>query len=397
MEIAVAATTETDSQSILDVYATIKDRLSGTPSLLIVQSSVAYDIREIVTLLRSRDRPPCLLGYTSCRGVMTHEGVYMKNDVGLGMLGISDPEGGYGVGIIPIGENPGRDAARAVLDAVQQADRPGEVPSLVWLSSAPGHEEALISGIADVVGNNVSIFGGSSADNAMRGEWKQFTIDKVLDNAAVIAVLYPSTDVVTAYHCGYEPTDTKGVVTKAEKREVMEIDERPAAVLYNEWTDGIISDVLQEGGDILMKTTLYPLGRVKSHIRRIPFYVLSHPGEVTPHGGLTLYTDIKPGDELVLMHGTQDSLVSRAERVALSALKTYSLSDSDVAGALITYCAGCMLAVKERLNEVLKGIQSALPQVPFLVTFTLGEQGCFYRGDNLHGNLMISVLLFKKK
>ncbi len=97
------------------------------------------------------------------------------------------------------------------------------------------------------------------------------------------------------------------------------------------------------------------------------------------------------------MHGTVDSLISRAGRVAVSALETAQVDSTELAGALVVYCAGCMLTVQERLDEVVESFQKSLPDTPFLGTFTFGEQGCFLNGENRHGNLMISVLLLAKE
>ena len=65
----------------------------------------------------------------------------------------------------------------------------------------------------------------------------------------------------------------------------------------------------------------------------------------------------------------------------------------EVAGAIIVYCAGCMLAVKDNLTEVQRAIKAELGNIPFIITFTFGEQGCFIDGSNRHGNLMISAVL----
>jgi hypothetical protein len=39
-------------------------------------------------------------------------------------------------------------------------------------------------------------------------------------------------------------------------------------------------------------------------------------------------------------------------------------------------------------------MQALLPGVPFLTILTFGEQGFLHGGDNYHGNLMISAMLF---
>jgi len=411
MKIATSWTTNSDPVAIANAYENLVVQLGATPTLLILSCSAVYKVEEILTVLHSYTPQAPLHGSTSCLGVMTQAGAHTKDGCGLAMFGIQDPEGNYGVGAALIGEDPGAAAQRAIQAALDMANCPGAVPAMVWMTAAPGCEEALIAGIASVVGDDVPITGGSSADNTVTGQWKQFTQNNIFSNAVVVTALFPSTEVMFAFHSGYEPTDVKGIVTKAggfeatdEKgfatkangRMLLEIDDRPAAAVYNDWSKGLISDVLADGGNILSRTTLNPLGRIVGYIGNVPYYQLSHPDAVTKNGALSIFTNVTPGDEFVLMQGTIDSLVSRAGRVASSALETYSARPKDVAGALVVYCAGCMLTVQDRLNEVVDNLRSALPNIPFLGVYTFGEQGCFLSGENRHGNLMISVLLFSK-
>ncbi len=411
MKISTAGTTAIEPDKITALYESLTDELGTVPDLLIVSCSTDYDIGEILKIVRSRTPDPLVHGGTSCMGAMTEDGVVSENGRGLALMGISDPGGRYGVGASPVGDDPSGAAESAISAALEEAERPGEVPAMVWLTPVPGCEEAVIKGIGNIVGPDVPVVGGSSADNSVGGGWKQFTRDTVYGDGIVVTALFPSTELVFAFHSGYEPTRTRGTITRAGEKEpggnrrdaphagsrtLYEIDGKPAGEVYNRWVDGAITDKLKEGGNILQQTTLTPLGRIAGHIGEIPYYQLSHPETVTGDGALTLFSDIGPGEEIVLMRGTVDSLITRAGRVAVSALKT-SREDTDrVAGALIVYCAGCMLTVRQRLNEVVESFKTALPGVPFLGTFTFGEQGCFHTGENRHGNLMISVLLILK-
>ncbi|MCF6179684.1 MAG: FIST C-terminal domain-containing protein [Geopsychrobacter sp.] len=411
MKIATSWTTDLGIDSVLNAYENLVSQLDTEPTLIILSCSVAYDLEAVLATLRTHAPQVPLSGGTSCMGVLTQAGVHAEDGCGLALFGIYDPEGSYGVGATVIGEEPEVAAQQAIHAALEMADCPGEVPAMVWMSAAPGCEESLISGIGAVLGEDVPITGGSSADNQVQGDWRQFANDAIYSNAVVVTALFPSTEVMFAFHSGYEPTDVKGIVTKAggfeateekgvatraEGRILWEINGLPAAAVYNDWSKGLIEDVLTTGGNILGRTTLHPLGRIAGHIGDVPYYQLSHPDAVTENGGLSLFSNVAPGDELVLMHGTIDSLVSRAGRVASSALETYSAQPEDVAGALVVYCAGCMLTVQDRLNEVVDSLRNALPGVPFLGVHTFGEQGCFLSGENRHGNLMISVLLFSK-
>lgn len=411
MKISSRATTDVKPDSIVHLYEDLLSELGATPDFLVINCTVDYDSREILKRLKQRTPGTAIHGGTTCMGAMTQLGVASEDGTGFAMLAVSDPGGSYGVGASSLGDDPSAASQSAIKDALLQSGCPGEVPAMVWLTSAPGNEELIIEGIGELLGEDVPVAGGSSADNTIMGGWKQFANDTVYSDAVAVAVLFPSTEVMFAFHSGYEPTESKGIITKAggfeatgnkgvatdaNRRTLIEINNRPAAVVYNEWTGGTITEVLNKAGNILSRTTLHPLGRVAGNIGEVSYYQLSHPDSVTSDGAMTLFSEIQTGDEVVLMKGTVDSLISRAGRVATSALETNLTAPSDVAGALMVYCAGCMLTVQDRLDEVVESFRQALPGVPFLGTFTFGEQGCFLNGENRHGNLMISVLLFCK-
>jgi hypothetical protein len=275
---------------------------------------------------------------------------------------------------------------------LQNAGRMGETPDLIWLTAAPGHEEAVLQGIADVVGAHVPIAGGSSADNHVSGQWRQLANGALFNDAVVISVFFSSCELAYAFHSGYLPSDHHGVVTRADGRVIHEINGRPAAEVYNEWRHGAIYQALDNSGSILNLTTFAPLGVRAGDINQQNYYLLVHPLSVTPSKGLRLFAEIKAGDEVWLMEGSRDSLSQRAGRVAEAAVNASELRD--IRGALVIYCAGCMLGVYDNMTEVAAGVREALAGAPFLGAFTFGEQGCFMCGANRHGNLMISVVVF---
>lgn len=396
MKIATSWTTELHLNATIDAYNRLVEELGSSPSLLILHCSQVYETDQVLSALHSLAPNVPIHGGTSCLGVMTQAGVHVQSGGGFGLFGLSDPDGSYGVGAAEINDNPKGAAIKATESALKNACRCGEVPTLVLITAAPGFEEELITGIESVVGNRVPIAGGSSADNNVHGDWKQFANGQTYNNAIVVTVLFPSSEIMFAFHSGYEPANRSGLVTKANKRLLAEIDGRPAALVYNDWIGGLISDQISLGNCVMAQTTLHPLGRIVSQIGAIPCYQLSHPEKVHTDGTMSLFTDVSQGDRIVLMQGTIESLVTRAGRVVLSALETNSAAPEDIEGALILYCAGCMLVVKDRLNEVVESVRTALPDTPFLGAFTFGEQGCFTGGENRHGNLMISVLLFTK-
>lgn len=365
-----------------------------SPDLLLVHWSPPYDGPTIRHLLR-QEFPACRIhGASSCQGVMTEQGVVAQDQRGLGLLALSDPRGAYGVHGGELGPDPGYDAGQVVLAAIANAGRPGEMPDLVRISATPGCEEAVIAGIEEVLGSEVPIIGGSAADNQVSNQWEIISELGHWRQGLVATVCYPSTTVSFAFHNGYSPTAMRGRISKGSGRIIAEIDHRPAAEVYNEWTGGLIAAALPAGGSVLHATTLFPLGRVVGKIGGAPYYSLAHPDQVMADGSLRLFADLGEGEQVTLMQGTVETLISRAGRVAQSALQAGHLNPEEISGALVVYCAGCMLTVRHRIDEVVESLNQALGGRPFLGTFTFGEQGCFTGGENRHANLMISVIVF---
>ncbi len=396
LTISTQATTDPDSAAaIRKCFTDVREALGGEPSLLVVYPTVGHDLEAIAAGLREIAPGIPTHGATTCLGVMNDEGFSGNDGVGLGLFGLRDPDGDYGVAVRPLGDDPQAAGREALLAAIAAADREGEPPELVWIASEPGSEEAVLKGFKEILGVRVPIAGGSAADNDVTGGWSEIANGQVYRGVVVVTVMYPSTPLRFAFHSGYSATEHSGVVTKAEGRTLHEIDGRPAAVVYNEWTDGVIEEHLG-GGNVLSTTSLHPLGRVSGEHWGMPYHRLSHPDSVTPEGGLTLFTEVSVGDRLVQMVGTKEHLLTRAGRVAKAAMNSANLTTDALAGALVVYCAGCMLAVQDQIPEVAAGISAELGGRPFLGTFTFGEQGCFANHESYHGNLMISVVVFER-
>jgi hypothetical protein len=323
---------------------------------------------------------------------MTDAGDLTGAGTGIALLALDDPEGDYGSDLQPVADDA-RAAARAATEsALAKAGRDGEIPDLVWVTATPGCEEAVLAGIEDVIGGDVPIIGGSAADNTVSGNWYVLTGDRSHGAAVAVSVLFPSTDVSFAYLNGYAPTGHTGTVTRVEGRRLHAIDGRPAMEVYSEWTDGAFSTPAPGQADnILSDATFWPLGREVSRYRDIANYLLAHPAAANDDGSMDLFADLREGEMLTQMTGTAEALAERAGRVARQSLPP---NGDGIAGALMVYCGGCMLGIRDRMDTVLEGTRAALGPVPFLTFFSFGEQGRVIGGGNRHGNLMISCLVF---
>lgn len=390
MQIRTALSRVTDPViAIAELAKRLDIARQGRPAFLALHFGVGTSATGLADA--ARHLASAVHGGSSCLGIMTEAGVDIATGGAVGAFAIWDAVGSYGTASRDLGSDAGAAARQAIEAALAAADRAGEIPDLVWLTVAPGREEQVIEGIRSVIGLGAMIVGGSAADNDVSGHWAQFGPDATHQDGVVVSVLFPSTPFASIYQSGYAPTGASGVVTRAEGRRLYEIDHQPAAKVYHRWTGGAVPTAGDKDLSILADATLWPLGRVARHVAGVPFHLLAHPAVAHPDGSLDLFANLTNGDQIWQMQGSADSLVARAGRVAEQARK--GIAD-DPAGALVVYCGGCMLSVRDRMAEVHAGIDAALGSVPWMGVFTFGEQGVPAGGRAKHGNLMISCTVF---
>lgn len=382
--------------AMVDLVDQLAPSQTTPPDFVVAHMSVRHD-PEIVQAALSALGVPTVHGGSSCLGVMTQNGFAAADQAGLGLFAVWDAEGDYGSAVRSIGSSARAAASEAIKSALNDAGRPGELPDLVWLTAVPGQEEEVIAGFQDVLGDGIPIVGGSAADNSIAGDWFAFDTGIVETDGIAVSVLFPSRPISTAFQSGYAPTTKRGTVTRAEGRRLFEIDGKPAAAVYADWSGLDISpDENDAAAMILAESTLAPLGRQAGYVADVPFYLLAHPAYANSDGSIDLFANVESGEQVTLMTGAIESLTARAGKVAAMACDRSRLTKDDIAGALVIYCGGCMLAVKDHMHSVVEGIDEALGGAPFLGVFTFGEQGQVIDGQNRHGNLMISCVSFAR-
>lgn len=377
-----------------DCAAQIERAGLATPDFVIVHANCAISLEAVGRVLRERWRGVRLHAATSCLGGMTDAALAMAPNAGIALLAIVDPAGDYGVAAGPL-EGDARVAGQRLAQlALERAGRAGEVPALVLVCATPGDEETFLAGVRAGVGAGAPIVGGSAADNSIAGDWRILAQDRAIADAAVVSVLFPSVAVSTAFESGYAPSECRGVVTRAGRRTILEIDGQPAASVYERWTGGTVRRPVSDRTNILMASALTPLGRPAGSLADMPLYVLSHPETIAADGSMTFFTEIGEGDNLVLMKGTPATLIGRASTVVRSACLVGDINADRIAAIVMYYCGGCMLQVRDRLEEMRGTLAREFPGVPTVVGFTFGEQGSHALGPARHGNLMISAIVF---
>ena len=195
-------------------------------------------------------------------------------------------------------------------------------------------------------------------------------------------------------------------MTKAEGRNLLELDGRPAAKVYNEWTLKRIAKHMDPSApaaerNILAASSVWPLGRYLGHPDDYsePFYQTMHPNEVLPDMGINLFAEVATGDTLTLMTGTLENVQTRIANAAVHCTKHKGIEANEVRGALVIFCVGCMLAIQPTMDKACRNLSRSLGGCPFIGAHCFGEQGEFAgaRSGSKHGNLMFGTVVFTNR
>lgn len=379
----------TTKEAIAQLAQTLKpDGLSN----LICYYSQEYPAEQIQQELRLNFPGIPFIGCSSCQAIMTDKGVHIGPVVAL--MAIYDRSySAYGTGLVELGQEDDQRAAYvAIQQALQQANRVGEVPSLILLHSTPGHEEAFIDAIDATFGTHVPIIGGSAADNHIQKQWSIISQQGWSSNGIALQLFFPSKPLTSGFSAGYSPTEFEGEITQVNHRCVQSIDGEPASAIYKEWISDH-SNIQFNDLHLFEHVTRFPLGRVAGYVNQQPYYKLCHPIRMLNDGSLELFATVNEGEKITLMTGSKEQLLNRASRVIQDA-NTQNYHASLSLGSIIIYCAGAMLRLGEDIQLVHKKLVEQMHGQPFICPFTFGEQGRFIGGENAHGNLMIASVIF---
>ena len=367
----------------------------NSPELILTYTTEQHDLSVIQSRLKEKFPHAQIAGSTTCLGVMTNQGSISDNAHSCAVILFECSEGEeLGVGIQEYGQNT--EAAKLAL--TESRNKMAEDPKFIWFISTPGPEEESIFEIEKSFEQHIPIYGGSAADNSISGNWKIYKEDKVISDGLLLISFYSksSQSPKSTFSSAYNPTGTFGIITKASKRRIEEIDHKPAMSVYNQWAE---TDLTTKDDDlnILANSTLFPLGRELTDASNDPFFVLSHPESTSKDGSMAIFTDINVGDKVHLLSGTSRMLKNSVATMLKEYMRENMISLDSISSVLIVYCAGCMLEIEEEgINSMTERINAVLENVPYIGVFTFGEQGSYLTKKNLHGNLMFSATFIYK-
>jgi hypothetical protein len=200
--------------------------------LIVIYASMGHDYQQLIDTARELAPSARVVG-NSCCGVVGREGVSesMKDVAimaarGAEQIAVAHVDGIYG--------HNSFEKAAELAAALKAAN--ADVNMIYFLASGIDiDDDRCIAGVESVFGPEVTIFGGTSADNMKGIASYQMVDDTVYEHAAyAVGFSDPSLDVVTQATHGFVAVGEPLVVTRSEGNRIIELDGRPAWSVYTE-------------------------------------------------------------------------------------------------------------------------------------------------------------------
>ena len=344
-----------------------KQALSQTGNkadLVIVFSTVAYDQEKMLEGVRSISKEIPLVG-CSDSGEITTEGPVSKY---VAVMAISADKMKFTIGV---GKGVGADSHKAGAQVAKDVEKKAEedISLFVMLPEGLlGNGSAIVRGVQEVLGKNFPIMGGSAGDDFAFKKTYQYYNDQVLTDAVVGVGLSGKVSWGVGVRHGWEPIGLPMKVTKAEGAKLIEVDNRPALSIYEDYFGKKAEELIKE--PIARMAYTYPLGM---SVEGSPEFLIRDVVIANEKGEITCAAEIPEGSEIRLMLGDYEKAIQAAKGAAENALT--QLKGVSPKAIFIFNCVARYKLLGARIGEEIAAIQNVLGKdVPLIGFYTYGEQ-----------------------
>ncbi|MDP2864595.1 MAG: FIST N-terminal domain-containing protein [bacterium] len=333
-------------------------------NLIIVFSTVAYDQEKMLEGVRSVSKEIPLTGCSDF-GEITTEGPVSKH---VAVMALNTPDMEWTIGI---GKGTDKDSFEAGKEAAEEVKKKAKAPlSLLtmFLDGLAENGAAAVRGVQEVFGKNFPIMGGSAGDDFLFQKTYQYYNDRVLTNAMVGIGLSGKFSFGVGVRHGWEPIGLPMKVTKAIGGKLIEVNNRPALSVYEDYFGKKAEELIKE--PIARMAYTYPLGM---SVEGSPELLIRDVVIANEKGEITCAAEIPEGSEIRLMLGDYEKAIQAAKEAAENALA--QLKGTKPKAIFVFNCVARHKLLGARIGEEIAAIQNVLgKEVPLIGFYTYGEQ-----------------------
>lgn len=215
--------------------AAISDLGDAAPALVIVYTSIRYDLADLLAGVREITDDTPLVGATSCGHFF--DGRLVDAGEGVEVLVLSRGDYRFGVAAVTNVTGRGVEAGRELAESAKAAagdQRLGHAAVLLLADGLQREQQTLINGIYAVGGVKVPVIGGAAGDDRQLTGTKVVQGDKVLSDAAVAVWIESPRPLTVAVGHGWKGLGLPMLVTRAEGTIIYELGGRPSNEVIEE-------------------------------------------------------------------------------------------------------------------------------------------------------------------
>jgi len=343
-----------------------KQALNGTnnkANLIFVFSTVAYDQEKMLKGVKSVSKEIPLVG-CSASGEITAEGPVLKHVAGMAFS--SDTINftiGVGTGADKDSQKAGAMAAREIKEKAKR-----KINLIIALTEGlPQNGAAIVKGFQEVFGKSLPIIGGAAGDDFLFQETYQYCNDQVLNGAVIGLGLSGKFSFGVGVRHGWEPVGLPMKVTKAEGAKLIEVNNRPALSIYEDYFGKKAEELIKE--PIARMAYTYPLGM---SVEGSPEFLIRDVVIADEKGVITCAAEISEGSEIRLMLGDQDKAIQAAKKAAEGV--STQLKGVKPKAIFVFDCMARNKLLRARSGEEISVVQEILgKEVPLIGFYTYGE------------------------
>jgi|SRR3989344_8368595 len=268
--------------------------------------------------------------------------LFEKSQLCFSQAGISTPEESYAVG-------------KKLADEIPKENL---IHGMVFSDGLRVNGTALVKGLNDNLPQNVSVTGGLVGDGS---DFKKtvVSLDKVAQEGKVILVGFSGTKLKIGYGSlgGWDTFGIERVITKSEGNVLYELDGKPALGLYKTYLGDKAKGLPSAG-------LLFPL---RLHRENEPEVVRTILGVDETEQSLTFAGDMPVGATATLMKANFERLIDGAYQAGNMSIEPLGITKADL--AILISCIGRKLVLKERIEEEIEAVRSAIGEEPAITGF----------------------------
>lgn len=250
--------------------------------------------------------------------------------------------------------------------------------------------EELLFGFENVIGKEVTVFGGMAGDDYTFTQQFVFTNGKETDKGVVAIALDENKIIIKGRAtCGWKAVGTEKIVTRSEGNHVFTVDDAPVLDITAKY--GGIENVTPENKGLLMElATTFPL-----QIQRQQGDPVMRPGLMVDWTDRSFYcSGSVPQGSKVRFSLPPDFDVMQQVIHATQAMKANEMPEADA--VIMFSCAGRIVALGPLMSEEIEGVKNVW-NVPMVGMFSNAELGRATGGNLEMHNLTSCVVALKEK